>query len=70
MEAAFLKGISGYGAASVPIFILMYIAYQLWRQNLRNDERYHEEKIKDVEAKVKLDGTIHKLIEVIRSKLK
>ncbi len=66
MENTYAEILKEYG----PWIIGYFIAWQLWLQNKKNDERFYTEKVKDVEAKVKLDTTLGALIEVIKEKLK
>ena len=55
---------------SGPLGIGWFVAWQLWQQNKKNDERYHEEKLNDVEAKINLDNTMKSLVEFVKDKLK
>ena len=53
-----------------PLSLGWVFAWQLWQQNKLNDDRYHEEKLKDVEAKITLDNTMRSLITFLKEKLK
>ena len=67
MEQAFTEAIKHYGAAGLPIIMLAVAVVALWRQNVKNDDRYHEEKEKDIELKTTMINAFEKLTEAVKS---
>ena len=66
MDPALTEFFKIYG----PLLLGWVAAYMLWKQNKLNDDRYHEEKIRDVEAKIKHENILSQLIEVIKDRFK
>lgn len=49
-----------------PLVMGWVAAWILWRENTRNADRYHEEKERDIEIKVKMFNALEKLTEAIK----
>jgi hypothetical protein len=67
MESAFVEALKHYGAAALTIILLAWAVKALWAENVKNSDRFHEDKLQDIEIKTKMFNALEKLTEAVKS---